>query len=59
MRKLVKQVSNCHHNESVKSILADGAYVSDENIKFLKEKRIKPFIKVKRNSVISSKKQQK
>ena len=36
-------------------ILADGSYDSNENFKFLNEKRILPAIKVKRNSIISSK----
>jgi hypothetical protein len=35
--------------------LADGAYDSNENFILLKGKRIKPVIKVKRNSVVSSK----
>ena len=56
MKKLVKHVLNTpHHNEKVKSVLADGAYDSNENFGFLNDERIKPAIKVKRNSVVSSK----
>ncbi len=35
--------------------IGDGAYDSNENFKYLKGKRIQPIIKVKRNSIISSK----
>jgi len=56
MKKLVKHILNApHHNEKVKSVLADGAYDSNENFRFLNNERIKPVIKVKRNSVVSSK----
>jgi transposase len=65
MKKLVENVlydrhhhhhhHHHHHKEKVKSILADGAYDSNENFILLKGKRIKPVIKVKRNSVVSSK----
>ncbi len=41
----------------IKSFIGDGgAYDSNENFKYLKEKRIRPIIKVKRNSIISFKK---
>jgi transposase len=58
MRKLVKHVLNArhHHGEKVKSVLADGAYDSNDNFGFLHdERRIKPAIRVKRNSVVSTK----
>lgn len=57
MKKLVKHVLNGHHHhgEKVKSVLADGAYDSNANFKFLNDERIKPAIKVKRNSVVSTK----
>jgi hypothetical protein len=56
MKKLVKHVlSTRHHKEKVKSVLADGAYDSNENFRFLNDERIKPVIKVKRNSVVSTK----
>ena len=55
MKKLINRILNSHHNEKVRSVLADGAYDSNENFKFLRDKRIKPIIKVKMNSIISSK----
>ena len=57
MKKLVKHVLNArhHHSEKVKSVLADGAYDSNDNFGFLNDERIKPVIKVKRNSVVSTK----
>ena len=54
MKNLVESVLNDHHNIQIKSFLGDGAYDSDENFKYLKEKRIRPIIKVKRNSIVSS-----
>ena len=56
MRKLVKHVLDKHDekNPKIKSVLSDGAYDSNENFRFPNGKRIKPAIKVKRNSVISS-----
>jgi hypothetical protein len=38
----------------IKSFIGDGAYDSNENFRYLTEKRIRPIIKVKRNSIISS-----
>jgi hypothetical protein len=56
VKKLVKHVlSTRHHKEKAKSVLADGAYDSNENFRFMNEERIKPVIKVKRNSVVSIK----
>jgi hypothetical protein len=37
----------------MKSVLADGAYDSNANFKYLLEKMIKPSIKVRKNSIIS------
>ncbi len=55
MKSRVEGVLNNNHNIRIKSFLADGAYDSNENFKYLKdEKRIQPIIKVKRNSIISS-----
>ena len=50
MRKLVKHVLNNHDEEKVriKSVLSDGAYDSNENFRFLNDKRIKPAIKVRK-----------
>jgi predicted acylesterase/phospholipase RssA len=55
MKNLVEGVLNSNHNIKIKSFLGDGAYDSNENFKYLKEKRIQPIIKVKRNSIVSSK----
>ncbi len=57
MKNLVEGVLNNNHNIKIKSFIGDGrAYDSNENFKYLKEKRIRPIIiKVKRNSIISSK----
>jgi hypothetical protein len=54
-KNLVEDVLNNNHNIKIKSFIGDGAYDSNENFKYLKEKRIQPIIKVKRNSIISSK----
>ncbi len=54
MKNLVEGVLNNNHNIKIKSFIGDGAYDSNENFKYLKEKRIQPIIKVKRNSIISS-----
>jgi hypothetical protein len=56
VKQLIEQVLNDNHNVKIKSFIGDGAYDSNENFKYLKEeKRIQPVIKVKRNSIISSK----
>ncbi len=54
MKQLIEQVLNNNHNIKIKSFLGDGVYDSSENFQYLKEKRIRPIIKVKRNSIISS-----
>jgi Transposase DDE domain len=56
VKSLVEGMLNNNHNIKIKSFLRDGAYDSNENFKYLKEeKRIQPIIKVKRNSIVSSK----
>src|SRR5215210_7442835 len=40
---------------NIKTVLEDGAYDSNENFKYLQEKKIRPGIKVRKNSTISSK----
>ncbi len=56
MKNLVEGVLNNNHNIKIKSFIGDGgAYDSDENFKYLNDKRIRTIIKVKRNSIISSK----
>ena len=42
MKKLVKHILNGNHNEKVRSVLADGAYDSNENFKFLNDKGLNP-----------------
>ena len=48
-------VLNNNHNIKIKSFIGDGAYDSNENFKYLQKKRIMPCIKVRKNSIISSK----
>ena len=55
IKNLVEGVLNNNQDIKIKSFIGDGAYDSNENFKYLKEKRIQPIIKVKRNSIISSK----
>ena len=56
MKQLIEQVLNNNHNIKIKSFIGDaGAYDSNENFKYLQKKRIRPIIKVKRNSIISTK----
>lgn len=55
MKQLIEQVLNNNHNVKIKSFLGDGDYDSNENFKYLKkEKKIQPIIRVKRNSIVSS-----
>ena len=55
MKQLIEQVLNNNHNIKIKSFIGDaGAYDSNENFKYLQKKRIRPIIKVKRNSIIST-----
>jgi hypothetical protein len=57
MRRLVKHVLDNHDKENVriKSVLSDGAYDSNENFKILNDNGIEPAIKVRKNSIASSK----
>src|SRR6476659_3775108 len=55
IKQMIEQVLNNNHNIKIKSFLGDGAYDSTENFKYLQKKRIRPIIKVKRNSIISTK----
>jgi len=54
-KQSIEQVLNNNHNIKIQSFINDGAYDSNENFKYLKEKRIRPIIKVKKNYIISSK----
>jgi transposase len=58
MDKLIEHVlknSNKGSAIKIKSVLADGAYDSNENFKCLEENKNQPGIKVRKNSIISSK----
>jgi hypothetical protein len=55
IKQLIEQVLNNNHNIKIESFIGDGAYDSNETFKYLQKKRIRPIIKVKRNSIISSK----
>lgn len=58
MKALVERVMKRNKNKNYKiktAVLADGAYDSNKNFKYLNEKRIQPGIKVRKNSIISHK----
>ena len=54
LRKLVSHVLDRPDKKKIESVLADGAYDSNANFRYLEEKGIKPGIKVRKNSTISS-----
>ena len=51
LKELVNDVSN---NYNIKKILADGAYDSKDNFRYLDEMKITPVIKVRKNSSIKN-----
>ena len=56
MDKLIEHVLKSNDKGSttkVKSVLADGAYDTNENFECLEEKKIQPGIRVRKNSTIS------
>ena len=57
MPRLIEHVLKRKDNKDIKikSVLGDGSYDSNENFKNLLKKRIMPCIKVRKNSIISSK----
>ena len=56
MPKLIEHVLKINNdNIKIKSTLGDGSYDSNDNFEYLQKKRIKPAIKVRKNSIISSK----
>src|SRR6476660_2223662 len=57
MPGLIKHILKRNDNKDIKikSILGDGSYDSNENFKYLQTKRIMPCIKVRKNSILSSK----
>jgi len=52
LKKLVEDIVS--KNNSVKKVLADGAYDSKDNFKYLDELKITPVIKVRKNSSIKN-----
>ena len=53
---VLKRNNNNNKNHKIKTaVLADGAYDSNKNFKYLNEKRIQPGIKVRKNSIVSLK----
>ena len=54
-RRLKRLVKRAEENVRVKRVLADGAYDSRANFRFLSNNRIKPVIRVRSNSVPKSK----
>lgn len=57
MRKLVKHIldNGSEKRVRIRSVLSDGAYDSNENFRFLNDKGIEPVIRVRKNSIVSSK----
>ena len=55
MPRLIDHILKNNNNIIIKSALVDGSYDSNENFKYLKEKRIEPGIKVRKNSIVSLK----
>ena len=53
--RLIDHILKNNNNIIIKSALVDGSYDSNENFKYLKEKRIQPGIKVRKNSIVSLK----
>ena len=56
MPKLIEHIlKRSNNNFKIKSALGDGSYDSNENFNYLQKNKIKPAIKVRKNSIISSK----
>jgi Transposase DDE domain len=56
MSKLIEHILKKNNNDiKIKSALSDGSYDTNENFKYLQNKKIRPVIKVRKNSIISSK----
>jgi IS5 family transposase len=53
-KMLKKLVDNASEKNSLKSVLADGMYDSNNNFRYLSKKRIKPGIKTRSNSKVKS-----
>jgi Transposase DDE domain len=56
MDKLVEHILKSNNNNiNIKSVLADGSYDNNKNFKYLYDKKILPGIKIRKNSITSSK----
>ena len=57
MIKLIEHILKRNDNRDIeiKSVLCDGSYDSNKNFKYLQKKKIRPVIKVRRNSISSLK----
>lgn len=55
MDKLVEHILKSNNNININSVLADGSYDSNRNFKYLYEKKILPGIKIRKNSITSTK----
>jgi IS5 family transposase len=53
LKKLLNNVLDNQDKKKIKSVLADGAYDSNTNFKYLEDKKVIPVIKVRRNSIVS------
>ena len=57
LKKLVNNVLDNSSKPStikIKSVLADGAYDSNNNFQYLENKKIVPGIKIRKNSIVSN-----
>ncbi|HEY6883631.1 MAG TPA: IS5 family transposase [Nitrososphaeraceae archaeon] len=52
---ILKSNNNNNNDINIKSALADGSYDSNKNFKYLYEKKILPGIKIRKNSITSTK----
>ncbi len=55
MDHILKQNNTAAIAVNIKTVLADGAYDSNKNFKYLQKKKIQPAIKVRNNSIITHK----
>jgi hypothetical protein len=55
LTKLIDRVLDNQGITKIKSVLADGAFDSNANFRYIEDKRIKPGIKVRNNSIVSPK----
>lgn len=55
MPRLIEHVLENNKDVKIESALGDGSYDNNENFKYLQKKKIKPAIKVRKNSIVSLK----